>query len=178
MRHVIVEGPDGSGKSTLVEFLCQASPLVRHSRASDSIAGPVPDLATWYLDDMRQINEQPPSVYDRHPVISEPIYARYARKEPAQRPFNRPDWVNESHNLTAQWAFVVWCLPSPYVLYTNVHEKPQMTGVREGIWDLYYGYSALRQQWPGLAMHYNYQIHPMELVLDRITQSLEDLNHG
>lgn len=156
LRHVIVEGPDGAGKDTFITDLLKAIPeLTQHERASDSVRGPVPNLAEWVSNDVGTMGVQPQSVYNRHPVISEPIYGTVVRYQP--RPmFENPDWVRRAKHFISAHALLVLCLPPLSVVNTNVRliDTPQMPGVIERIGQLWSAYDGLR--WPGVMMRWDY----------------------
>lgn len=68
--NIIVEGPDNSGKTTLVSFLSSRLKLpTKHSGGPSKYPGEVVSRAESYLSDSTQY------IYDRHPCISQNIYA-------------------------------------------------------------------------------------------------------
>jgi hypothetical protein len=168
IRHVIVEGPDGAGKSTLVDYLCNNTGLVRHERASTSVGGPVTDLHGWFNMDFSTMDSQPPSVYDRHPIISEPIYSRWARHVMPQPPFDSPAWVTRWSQSLANKALVVWCVPRIATVYDNVRKADQMPGVTDHILDIYASYQRAVQNWPGVMATYNYEKQVPGIIVARV----------
>lgn len=67
---VVLEGPDGGGKSTLAQMLSQATGLpIKAGEGPPRYKGEFHERVDKYLrmDDV---------IFDRHPVISQPIYAR------------------------------------------------------------------------------------------------------
>lgn len=69
---ILVEGPDGSGKSTLVDRLCVDFGLRRGERACTSEDGPIDELMAWVEANLP--SDHTGLVYDRHPMVSEFIY--------------------------------------------------------------------------------------------------------
>lgn len=108
---VIVEGPDGSGKSTLVAQLAHDLSLEVQPRACSSEDGI--DMATlrdWVDYDMsRPIHTS--MLYDRHPLISEPIYGPILRGRMADG-FNDPFWLmRRLIELDGKEPRIIYCLP-------------------------------------------------------------------
>jgi hypothetical protein len=100
-------------------------------------------LYDWYLKDMRRISMKGAAgnVYDRHPLISEPIYAPIVRKTTPQEPFDNPSWVRSQSIHMAKQALVVVCLPPLWVVRTNTSQSVQMPGVVDNIQQLWTAYN-------------------------------------
>lgn len=146
---IILEGPDGGGKTTLGKRLSADLGLPMHKRASDSITGPVVDLYAWTVDDITTWHHQPLSLYDRHPLTSEHIYG------PAVRGKTRPGFemlnpqISYMRRYLRRHAMVIICLPSFDVVKTNVaSEIEQMPGVVENIDHIYESYRMMLHIWP------------------------------
>lgn len=67
---LIIEGPDGTGKSTLIERLNR-----EYSLPIKSGEGPPKDIEDFRNRVDRYLRLESITLYDRHPVISGPIYA-------------------------------------------------------------------------------------------------------
>lgn len=109
---IILEGPDGSGKSSLLKKLTKRFELPIHNRFCTSEKGPIPHLFREVYDDLRVWNEQPCSIFDRHSLISEYIYSLTTRDAEID-----PQFLTSvaSTMLTkfAESSLVIMCLP-PY----------------------------------------------------------------
>ena len=69
--NIIIEGPDGSGKSTLVKHLGTLLPLtIQLGDGPEKYPGEIVERAWRYL---RMDN----TLFDRHPIISQPIYGQF-----------------------------------------------------------------------------------------------------
>jgi hypothetical protein len=156
---IVLEGCDGTGKSNLAAKLAEELDVPLHERACTSERGPVPRLMDWAYDDVCTMSEQPFSIYDRHPLISEYVYGPIVRsKLPVG--FNG----NTAHNLIrmmAKQVLVVWCQPPIEVVRENLRMPPnrtsnQMAGVIEHHARIYNTYTTMRQYWPGDSMIYDY----------------------
>jgi GTPase SAR1 family protein len=159
MRHIIVEGPDGSGKTNLIQRLVNELNMPVHPKASDSKTGPhLPTLDAWVDNDLKTMHEQCPSIYDRHPLISELIYGPICRSGVPGK-FNDKVWVSTSRRLVAKQSVVIRCLPSLRAVRKNVQNEdiPQMPGVVDCIDEIYFYYGCMG--WPGTMITWNYEKH-------------------
>lgn len=180
LRHIIVEGPDGSGKDTLIFAMMESlgETFALHSRASTSLGGPVPDLAEWTLADVMTMDIQAPSIYNRHPLISEPIYRRYRAKKSTDSPqFDNPAWLNLLKREMARHALIIRCTPPMSFVKFNVDRDPtaHMAGVQANITHIYNDYTQVR--WPGETVHYNYTSPtPVSTIVNRCLSLIKDSN--
>lgn len=161
---LIVEGPDGAGKTSLVTRLSTDLRIPVHERSanSDSSAthtGEVSrgaNLAAWAYKDVITMPDQPFSIYDRHCLISEFVYG------PITRGYLDPNMMSTTiHFLIrtmAEKCFVVFCRPPNEEITKNVSLDPVSQGVvgANGL-NIAYGYDALKMFWPGQNMYYNYK---------------------
>jgi hypothetical protein len=163
--HIIVEGMDGTGKTTLIKSLVDRLGMVQHPKASTPLGGPVKDLDDWV--DYELLRRKEPGIYDRHPVISEPVYGTIVRGVlPGM--FNHPGWVRRSVNrLVRSGHAVVWCVPPWDEVRANTGDPSQhMVGVTANALMLYNTYRVLsRGWWPGDQYVYDYTCMTPENVL-------------
>lgn len=151
---IIVEGVDGAGKTTLIERLCGDLNLPLHPRASSSISGPVKDLFEWAADDVLTMAQQPFSLYDRHPLVSEYIYGPITRGQIDPRFFDRPG--REITRLFKLTTLVIFCDPGIETVLDNLKKAPQMPGVWENITTLHLAYRVMKHNWNGHAVDWDY----------------------
>ena len=156
---IIVEGPDGSGKDTLINYLLelpQTGPLLeRGPRAvKSSTEGAVDNLGKWVKNDYLSWRDQRKCrVYNRHPVISEMIYG------PIIRGGFQPDFLSAYNWVMphiAREAMVVLCLPPLKEVRKKVSADRDMPGVVEQIDLIYSEYASLSREWPGFLINYDY----------------------
>lgn len=156
---IIVEGPDGAGKSTLRERIQEDFNIELGPRASHSTNGPVPNLTKWVDHDLMEWGSSPLKIYDRYPLISEPIYGTIVRGEVDDK--FTSSWLRNRINLMRSMSLVIWCLPPLDVVRNNVHDPldPQMNGVQANIDAIWMLYSMHASMWTGPGMTYDYN-HP------------------
>lgn len=166
IRHVIVEGMDGTGKTNLVNYLLQAFPMLTpHPRASTSTGGPVPELDWWVINDTTTTHRAAPSVYDRHPIISEPIYGPVCRGKVPGR-FNDARWVADMKRRLALASVMILCAPPWDTVKANLENEDidHMEGVRKHAHSLYMAYAWV--DWPGIQIRYDYSRHSKDMIAD------------
>lgn len=165
---MIIEGPDGGGKTTLLRQLAEEFPdIPTHSRACTSQGGPLrgPALYDWAADDLASWYDAPVHFYDRHPLVSEYIYG----------PIVRGVIESRFHHTTlrrrfAHHALVIVCLPPLEVVRASVSDDKDMPGVTTHIDALWHVYASLRAMWPTTAglVHYDYTLHNYDRLIPHI----------
>ena len=156
MRHVIVEGCDGSGKSTMVELLLNKRGGERAPKASTSLGGPIDNLAMWVMQQEEEIQlrsaDQPRLVYDRHPMISELIYGPIVRGRLASWEFDDSGWVATRNLFIKQHFLVIWCLAPVQRMIANTSDERDAPGVTANIIPLANAYQQRARLWNGLSI--------------------------
>lgn len=156
-KHIIVEGPDGSGKDTLIRSLIAwkhwPEPFVLSPRASTSTGGPVLDLESWVINDLMSMSTKPPAIYNRHPLVSESIYSDVRRVNPGSQLPNG-EWLPQMRRFAANHCVLVLCLP-PFETVDSQARMGQdhMPGVLEHLRVIYDRYATFA--WPGVTIRYN-----------------------
>lgn len=158
-KHIIVEGMDGSGKDTLINQLTEHFPThALHERASTSLGGPVANLVDWTVWDVETMALQPASIYNRHPLVSEPIYADRRLGNPGLKPpWTMDAWLNDYRRMASDHCVLVICQPPYHVVSGNLERsgpEAHLAGVYQNRLDLFTDYALL--VWPGPSIRYNY----------------------
>lgn len=154
---IIVEGPDGAGKTSLIERLSADLGIPKHEKAIPWSGPPEPgssSLWQWAHHDVTTWPSQPMAIYDRHPLISEYIYGPVIRGKSAPG-FNQPS----AHGLRRQMeqrCLLIICLPPHEVYVANIEATKQMVGVTEHSFQLYGLYEALVSSWGGWRVVYDF----------------------
>lgn len=126
---IVVEGPDGAGKSTLIRQLQDAYQGLKIApRACTSLAGPLSgtELVNW----LQKYGVMHGFVYDRHPCISGPVYDAV---------FSDPigewegGWARRVFHEIQENARVIYCRPPRREIVKSVNESAQMVGVERSI---------------------------------------------
>lgn len=161
VRVIIVEGPDGAGKTTFIKTLAielklEVAPKFVTSKGAG--AG-VNDLFGAAYKDVVTMHDRPAMIYDRHPMISEYIYGPITRGK-LPEDFLTPQ-AHATLRMMADQVLVIWCLPSVQTCANNVVDlsKPaQMHGVEHNIDKIWAMYHSMRMWWCGQSTVYDYNV--------------------
>jgi len=130
---IICEGPDNSGKTSLIKRLAPEMGLeVRHSASHLRGSG---ELIDWVDKELDTKFVKPP-IYDRFPLISEQVYGPILRGH------------NVFEGLYKGWAkdyqpLIIYCRPSLNRLLRFNPNIPQMDGVKDHAKQLVEAYDAI-----------------------------------
>lgn len=138
---IVVEGPDGAGKTTLIQTLRQKTGLDVAPRVVSKDAEAMVDLKKWTEDNVARGFQ--PTIFDRHRLISEPIYG------PILRPKLEPGFSDLSWFYTMMRKFyklepvIIYCLPPLRQVWKNVQNDPDNKVVAQqqvitSIWGAYF----------------------------------------
>lgn len=164
---IIVEGPDGAGKTTLISQLAQEFDLPIAPRVVSKQTNDLTDLQQWVDKNLQEGFQY--RLFDRHRLISEFCYGPTLR--PVQRPgFTDLMWVH--HSLRRLYRevrpVIIYCLPSLEVIKANLENDPDNEVVRDHIEQIYAAYleraSLDELLLPGHVMVWNY---PLDDILER-----------
>lgn len=124
---IIVEGPDGGGKTTLITMLAEALDLEVEPRACTSENGiDMTTLANWVDNDLVR-SGRPRGLHDRYPLISEPIYGPLTRGRMADG-FEDLDWLSTCLSTFYDLQpTIIYCIPPLDVMRANVQANHPMT---------------------------------------------------
>ena len=136
---IIIEGPDGAGKSTLIKSLRLTNPDLKLApRPCTSLGGPLvgEDLLQW----LRDYSLMYGYVYDRHPCISGAVYdSVYSR--PVERRLQQR--LHEAFLEALESARVIYCRPPRREIIRAVNESAQMDSVDRKIHRIIDTYDAI-----------------------------------
>ena len=136
---IIVEGPDGAGKTTLIkqlqaEFDIEVAPRVVGKDTKDLV-----DLQKWVDDNLKEGFQY--KIFDRYRLISEFCYGPTLRLK--QRPgFTDRFWVQNSLRRLYEEVqpIIIYCMPPLEVVKMNLENDPDNTAVVDHIEQIYAAY--------------------------------------
>jgi len=145
---IIVEGMDGTGKTTLVQQLAHHLD-VESKKFVKSSSGPDEDYKSILVDNtVSEINELETAsaegrpikrLYDRFPLISEAVYGPILRGHNCFGDQYHP----LRSRLLALKTVIIYCRPHRDVIQANIQQAPQMSGVQEHFRELLSAYDKL-----------------------------------
>lgn len=136
---IVVEGPDGAGKSTLIRnILGQYPDLEVAPRVVSKDTNDLTDLQRWVDRNLAEGFQY--RLFDRHRLISEFCYGPTLRQ--VQRPgFTSRAWVHGSlRRFYKLKPVIIYCLPDLEVIKFNLRHDPDNDVVRDHIDQIYAAY--------------------------------------
>jgi hypothetical protein len=139
---IIVEGPDGSGKTTLVKHLAEKYDIPIGNKVVGTDTKPlIEDLQNWVETNLKGGLQW--KLFDRHRLISEPIYQSAMRRE-AQPGFDDIKWfTSRMIDFTRIRPFIVYCLPPYDLVHNNLRDDPDNYVVQQYMTQIYPAYVAV-----------------------------------
>lgn len=162
---VIVEGIDGSGKTTLVNYLGG-----RLGLQVDKSPGPVDIEEYWAWIDatIRREKAGEKWIYDRHAFFSEQVYS-ILRKENHHR-VNSQMTVSQMRSLINCNPTVIYCRPFEETILDGLLDREQMDGVPEHWEDLLRRYDELMKEMKQYfnVIYYNWEVTPIDFLVEKV----------
>ena len=161
---IVFEGPDGAGKTTLLKHIAKQYNLKIAPRVVGTDTQPMVDLREWVEDNLARDRYNMNTIFDRHRLISEPIYSVAMGGERDDR-FWDLHWLKRSMDKFYDCEpFIVWCLP-PYDVVVRNCEDDSNEFVRPFTKKIYRGYLAEMARWAGMPqgwqLTYDYHNHDL-----------------
>jgi len=180
---IILEGPDGAGKTTLIKHLAKVYKLPVAARVVDQNTNPLTNLRLWVEQNLQKDIGEPEILYDRHRLISEPIYS-LAIGGNRDETFWDVDWLrSQIAEFYSLKPLIIWCMPNFDVVEKNCAGK-ENEFVRPFIGKIYRGYMAEIARWTALwemgqqyQLVYKYDEHDMSQWLDHFDQTYKKWIH-
>lgn len=177
---IIVEGPDGAGKTTLIRTLSLKYKLPVAARVVDQNTNPLTDLRLWVEHNLERDKNDPHILYDRHRLISEPIYSLAIGGNREER-FWDVDWLRSQYaEFYALKPLIIWCMPKFTVVEKNCAGK-ENEFVRPFIGKIYRGYMAELARWTALwelgqqyQVFYDYSEHDLAQWMSHFEQTYKE----
>ena len=135
---LIVEGPDGSGKTTLVNLLKAELGVGVAPRVVSKDTEAMVDLRGWV--DHNLDTGLVPTIFDRHRLISEPIYGPIMRDD-AEPGFDTLSWLAPRMKRFYELRpFIIYCLPPLSVVLENLKGDPDNIAIVDRAERIYQSY--------------------------------------
>jgi adenylate kinase family enzyme len=172
---IIVEGPDGSGKSTLVAELAKALRLPVANRVVSESTEAMTNLKTWTEDNVAKGFQ--PLIFDRHRLISEPIYGPVIRDRQDGEFFDMA-WLSQQ-----MWLFygckpvIIYCLPNIVTVRRNLtkdNTTPEIVKRRTPAIYASYVNRATLDFTRGVGRLYNYETTKLDDIIGWVQMHTED----
>lgn len=125
MKHIIIEGPDGAGKTALAAVLCRALGMAYHHE------GPPPpgvDLRDHYLNTLRS-NTRVPTVFDRF-HLGEVVYGPLLREKSGLTPRD-VQIINQAFKDLG--GSIIICLPPWETCIENSRAKAELELIQDEV---------------------------------------------
>ena len=135
---IILEGPDGAGKTRLALRLAEELSLTPEPRRVSSDMKPLVSLYDTVSQDIKTWPRK--ALYDRHSCISETIYAPLFRERPNDGFDTRDKLIQVFADFFRARPLVIYCLPSLAEVTANVLEDPNNTRAARQITGVYWLY--------------------------------------
>ena len=137
---IVVEGPDGAGKTTLVEQIENDWSLTREPRAVSSEAKSLLPIGPYIETELgKKFGWR---LYDRFALISSPMYISLPNRTFREEMLNSSWLTMQYARFTAIDPLIVYCLPPLEVVRANVLNDPHNKVVHEHIDNIYWNYVA------------------------------------
>lgn len=180
---IIIEGPDGSGKTTLAKKLSEAMGWPVGDKVVGSDTKPLTDLRDWVEANLGRGYH--PGIYDRHRLISEPVYSAVLTHRKIDEKFWEPEWLTGAyHRLHSIQPMVIMCMPPLDTVVNNVMGDPNNKAVADRIQQLYLAYfhqglihSELTTIWYDYTRHAEDLGHWRQMAFKILSHSFPRMEH-
>ena len=179
---IIVEGPDGAGKTTLLKKLQTYTQFSMADRVVSKDTKAMTDLVKWVEQNVD--NGFQNVLFDRHRLISEPIYWPVMRPKPAQGFEDMAWFYTQLRKFYHARPIIIYCLPPRKVVWKNVQHDPDNVAVASQdvitkIWSGYFNKAMTDMVNYEYAMMYDYSDTSIEqLQMKSICRLIDQRTNG
>ena len=156
---IIVEGPDGAGKTTILEVIRAYTGWDIAPRVVSKEAKAMADLMVWTERNVAMGFQK--KLFDRHRLISDPIYRFALRSKVMQPSLYNFYWLSGMfQKFYEAEPIIIYCLPPLGTVRRNLEgdeDNKVIVGDIDRIYYMYSAHIASQMQRPGLSVyHYDY----------------------
>lgn len=172
---LIIEGPDGAGKTTLIEYLEQRLGVVREPRAVSSDAVPLKSMGQYVTDELNRGFGR--RIYDRFALISSPFYCMLPEPTFREQLLDR-EWLYEAWlKFRRVGPIVILCLPPIEEVRKNVLADETSRVMWNHIDTIYWLYHNFSCQYPFISHVWDYTQSEHEDLNALLTNFEDRLRH-
>jgi hypothetical protein len=177
---IILEGPDGSGKTTLAGRIVEEFGM-EYRRPPEALLssthGPAPDLVDWWRNELRRPgDERKAGVYDRTFWISEPIYQAVSARQPMCT--TEEVWRGIA-DLWAEDPILIFCMTDEAGMIENAYAagRPRLASIDDdsqklrAVNFLYWSAYAIWQQASNRVYQYDYNRDHWSFIYNAISEN-------
>lgn len=164
---LILEGPDGAGKTTLAREIMDHWGIEMAPRVVDKDTNKMTDLVTWVEENVAEGKQW--KLFDRHRLISEPIYGSIVRAKPSDDEFMKMNWMKRvMQQFYDTEPLIIYCMPPLEIVKENVRRDDDNAVVRMYTEKLYAAYATRAS--------IDYALSPGNVIIWDYTQSSDCLD--
>lgn len=172
---IVVEGPDGAGKSSLAAKLSESLGVEIAEKAVSGEARAMVSIVKYVEGSMEAGFRR--VIYDRHALISSPIYTAALRKSEPNEGFGDFRWLAMTYDRWRQIApLVIVCLPPFEHAWKNCQKdefNAALFPTREVLFAVYSLYFNLAARNPSILL-YDYTRHDAEDLIDFVESMFKE----
>ena len=137
---IVVEGPDGAGKTTLINVLAETFDLPIEERVVSKETKALTDLRVW--TDRNLEAGFVFKLFDRHRLISDPVYRWAIPTKQPDKDLYEVNWLEKSlERFQDIDPIIIFCMPPLETVMANLLDDPDNREVVSHILRIYYSYN-------------------------------------
>lgn len=165
---LILEGPDGGGKTTLANWLSETMEWPIAPKIVSSNHDVLTSKGEWVEENLERGAQ--PVIFDRHCLISEGIYGPIMRGTLPEE-FQSMSWYkHQQARLRVAMPLVIWCLPKFDTVIQNVMDDTDI--VEDHITAIYWAYFHAAASWTSPSLVWDYELSAGDDAVLKVHRSM------